>query len=1647
MATTAEDVIAAIYGQESGSGKADTSKVNSSNVTGPMQVQEATFNGLKKNGLIPATANWRNPADNKAAGDAHVRDLFNKFGGDPKKVAAAYYAGEKAVKADGSIANYRDLKNPNNPSTHQYVDDIMRRLGQQPSSRVDDKGVATVVTGLPELTDWMVPALDPKLPKGKAIPVAKDAPITDVGLKTSPVYDTAAADAAATTAAQAAQQATDDLGVIDIAQRKFMPNTLAGAALRKMVMDDFLTRHKPEPGYTVDPKEFAGHDEAEQEFIATAANDEHLAFIKADIEHVRELRKESESKGLGYSLVGDLIAGFPEGFGEGVIATRGLQLARMGSLSLASQGRTGAAFASSLAENAGANVLAAGVQDSIDPYMETDTYAMGLAMGGAVSLLHIPGILKSSRTGSTLRALQAMEDAAGAKIAARREQAVKNVGADATPETLQAEVQRLEADEIRRETEVHTAAVPEDRRLIPEDEQLRSDVPEAEAPAKAPDEPVAAPETATEATVAKEADAALEAKAVDPAVPAAQRQQAVDETPSAREQADEWINRDAAQEENLFELYRTSDQGKAFVKEHMEGVANLGWVERQGPGVHALPGWAELAKGRLKATMDAIETIHQRIFPETTLVVGEARLRDGASGSILSLGRGMHLMAMNPADGARGSLRTALHEMAHMVTHEKLRHASPDLVKRLIDEFEEFRAHVKTGRNEHARFARFNEGSPNLVDARTGGVNSNDLSQLSEEVKAYYTDNFDEWLAEGGARFFQRDARNGNKVGLTSNVLKVMRDSWEAVKQLFGIAKEKGWIPKDEAIEEFFRRALDGTLKDMETVKAPEFLDAGLVIPDLTPSASRNRTLPQQQADFANDKFNIDNGLHLMPTKTVTEAAEAKAVSSLYKKAKEHGYVTDNKRLSWLMNTALFQGAQGVANVMLRSKNAVVRMVASELAENAGGAGGRRSTAAIAKHLNEQAYLGNTLNEVQSHYGMYRKSRGVLPTEDIFGGKTWADFNRSLATEIESRRPGATPVESHPAVKAAADSLEKAYERIRKAQTSAKTIGWASLPESSKGYMPHRMNPEKLANATQAQIDVLHTTLMDQFQMIEGFDATFSANLASKYIDRIRATALGGFSPPMGIHQVGAADVVEDALKQMGLGREEITQMMKRYMAGGAGHTKRRLQLDLNKAYPVGDGETFKLMDLFETDQFKLLRTQAQRVSGEVALAGHGVMGMPGMKLLRRAMEFGGDGERATRKELEAFDQIAAEMLGMPFGTQNKLVDRAIQANSLARLGGMGFTQFSESINGVWSVGATRTLAAIGSMGRLRSEIKALARGEKVNNPIIGSFEQYRGVDFGTDSYKTVFPFDNGAREVENFGADSLTAADRLLRGASHLQGRLSFWRSIHATQQRGFAEQIVRKAAQYLRDGTNDVALRDMGFSDDLMARLRKELPNLATFDLDGRLMDFDITKAADKAAAEEMTQAIHRGVGQIIQGAFIGERGAWAHDGVMRLMTQFRTFGLTSIEKQWARQTGNVGTAKAFGMLIGSVSMAAPVYMVRTYLASIGRKDQQEYLDKQLAWEKVARASLNYVAMSGLAGDLLDATSSVTGLGGSTGGRSGGGSDFVGSVVAPSASLANDLYQGIQNTKEGTDPHQLMKALPFSRHPLLIPAINALD
>ena len=144
-----EKLYSAFFAQESGSGKADTTKFNEYRVIGPMQIKKETFEGYQKQGIIPKEYRIDNPEENLKAGKLILEDLHKKYDGDIEKIAAAYYGGPGAINKDGTINLNRkpirtnpatgkpydenDPKKPKDPTVGEYIDQIKKRIAGEPT--------------------------------------------------------------------------------------------------------------------------------------------------------------------------------------------------------------------------------------------------------------------------------------------------------------------------------------------------------------------------------------------------------------------------------------------------------------------------------------------------------------------------------------------------------------------------------------------------------------------------------------------------------------------------------------------------------------------------------------------------------------------------------------------------------------------------------------------------------------------------------------------------------------------------------------------------------------------------------------------------------------------------------------------------------------------------------------------------------------------------------------------------------------------------------------------------------------------------------------------------------------------------------------------------------------------------------------------------------------------------------------------------------------------------------------------------------------------------------------------------------------------------------------------------------------------------
>jgi hypothetical protein len=581
------------------------------------------------------------------------------------------------------------------------------------------------------------------------------------------------------------------------------------------------------------------------------------------------------------------------------------------------------------------------------------------------------------------------------------------------------------------------------------------------------------------------------------------------------------------------------------------------------------------------------------------------------------------------------------------------------------------------------------------------------------------------------------------------------------------------------------------------------------------------------------------------------------------------------------------------------------------------------------------------------------------------------------------------------------------------------------------------------------ELAAVHATLSRQFQERLGWDAAFADTFAPYYLDRVRKRAQGSKGVDALSGGGDAMTTVRDTLEDMAVDpamRDKMTAASN--ARAGLGQTKRRLSLDLTEEFVPGR----QLLDLYSTDSLALARMYSRRTAGHVALTESGILGIRGVRELREAAGTPvADNMMPTKEEFDAFDRVFSEILGTPVAGQ---VVSAGATNlrllvGLQRLGGLALTQAAEMWNMLHLMGLRSTMSAgLSVLTKARAEVGRLKRGQDPGNNLLTSIETYGG-QFGADAYKMVMPLDPPDRQLEQY-MQQAGLVSRLLRAGSHLQSKISFFRGLMAAQHRAVAEQIVLKAARYIRDGGNDIALRDMGFTDELVQALKADLPQVAAWDANGKLVGWDLTRVSDPATAEAFAQAVHRGVSQIIQGTFIGERNKWLHNDYLKLMLQLRTFGITATEKQLGRTVmlhggGAKGYAYAGGILLGQMAMALPLHLARIHLAAAGRGDREEFIKQSTAPGALALALMNYSSISGSAGDILDL---VAALGGGWLGEEG--REVIGARTGQATSVgrlipaAGSIDAAFKVLGGQSSLYNAVKQLPFSNLPYLQPWVG---
>jgi hypothetical protein len=812
---------------------------------------------------------------------------------------------------------------------------------------------------------------------------------------------------------------------------------------------------------------------------------------------------------------------------------------------------------------------------------------------------------------------------------------------------------------------------------------------------------------------------------------------------------------------------------------------------------------------------------------------------------------------------------------------------------------------------------------------------------------------------------------------------------------------------------------------------------------------------------------------YLMPELTlssVTSAQARKFSDQINAAAEEHlrANPIDQRKLDVLAALAPDRmGALTTGLQLAKSKTPVLRRMAQLLTETTTGAAGRDSTVAIRRDTLLRNLTSNSLQQYTDLADSWAVDQNMSFRDRHFNGEARRQFDKAVTLyqrSVLEIGDGERKATAHPAVMRAAEAMEALYQRAADAERQAGTAGSATLPKSSKGYAPQRIDSAKLAAASAEELLKIRGTLAEFWQVNNEWDKQFSTALADLYIDRARARALGDDSyGAKTVDAQGIGDVrkaVKGLLEAGSVTPKQAADAMARLEDNKKrGLKSHRERLEIPMFAPISAGK--QMVDFFVTDQISLAHRHVQSASGEIALTEMGIPGEAGLDRMRLAAV--NSTPAPSRADMRAFDQVTAELFGRaPDDARYSEAAQSVRLmTSVLKLGGVVFNQLAETANVIHAFGMRAALHQVVTLPAKLLEVHELKTGRKSGHSLLDSFEA-DGAEIGMGDYRMNFPL-RASDELLREYTETPGMVNTLLKAGAMAQHKISFMRGILAAQHRGVAELIVKKSARFINewDGVSPIPsrLQDMGFTQELAAAAKQQMPKMAVFN-EGRLVSFDVQQLGNQAAIEAYSQAVHRGTKQIIQGTFVGERNAWVHNDYMGILTQFRTFSVTAMEKQWARQrltydNQAVGYAYLAGLITAQAAVALPIYAARVYsqAAFMDQEKREKYINSRMNGPAMVRGLMNYSSSSGALGDLMEYALMFGGkAAGMDGARGAGQADVVSSAV-PAAGAVNQSVRAIGGAVEGAlddkddNVHldRVLKTLPFSSMWYVVPFINA--
>lgn len=525
-------------------------------------------------------------------------------------------------------------------------------------------------------------------------------------------------------------------------------------------------------------------------------------------------------------------------------------------------------------------------------------------------------------------------------------------------------------------------------------------------------------------------------------------------------------------------------------------------------------------------------------------------------------------------------------------------------------------------------------------------------------------------------------------------------------------------------------------------------------------------------------------------------------------------------------------------------------------------------------------------------------------------------------------------------------------------------------------------------------------------------DADVLEKLSEGYVRGLRRRAAGIEDDFAHAFTSGNQQRLAEILRMdTGWSDQEIEAVLGSVFPGGKSRTtnlKERVLLTegyktkaVNRATGVADEISF--LDLLSDDLNFIHTSYTRRMSGQVALQRVRVAN-PEFGKVPDAPEFLIDGiaDPSEFKRLlahvqemgadsgQSADEIAKDIFNLQFA-HDRLRGVPLEAEmgkfaeNLRRLRGFNFMRIMS--NTAWSmIQEPATLVSQLGIKSTFSHFPALRRA------ITGKMEKSLLDDLGRELEAMAGIGTDGLRGLEAYRYDEMVGMwetkagssagsrmDTMLAKGQRFVANLGMHQMTMMTQ-RLAAKAIVQKIANFATREPSAWEYRRMaqlGLDESMTKRIFTEMENHATFE-DGlffshKVKRINTEKWTDLEALAAFERTIYRYTHKLVQNNDLGSMATWMSHPLAKTLLQFRTYNLVAWDNQ-LQYNLHMRDPAAISYFAANVAFGALIYAVQTQLASIGRSDRDEYLEKRLSWDSLAGAGFSRASFSSIIPAIID-------------------------------------------------------------------------